>query len=98
MTDQNVTTATKDGYNTFQAMHFSHNYKQQVYLHIQEIINRVNSKVGDGTTSCILLAEKMFNELNSICKNAEDERRIKGILEEIENNLQNPDNIESDKE
>lgn len=97
MTEQNHTTATKDGYNTFEALHFSHNYKQQVYLHIQEIINRVNENVGDGTTSCILLAEKMFNELQTVARSADEERTIKRILEDIEKDLQNPENIETDK-
>ena len=85
ITEQNQTTATNDGYNTFEALHFSHNYKQQVYLSIQDIINRVNENVGDGTTSCILLAEKMFNELKGVAKNADDERKVKKILEMIEN-------------
>lgn len=97
MTEQNQTVATKDGYNTFETLHFSHNYKQQVYLSIQEIINRVNENVGDGTTSCILLAEKMFNHLKDVAKNADDERKVKGILEMIEKELQNPTTIESDK-
>ena len=97
ITEQNQTTATKDGYNTFEALHFSHNYKQQVYLHIQDIISRVNDNVGDGTTSCILLAEKMFNALKNVAKNADDERKIKSILESIENELQNPTIIEADK-
>jgi hypothetical protein len=98
ITEQNQTIATKDGYNTFEALHFSHNYKQQVYLSIQEIINRVNENVGDGTTSCILLADKMFNELKDVAKNADDERKIKKILELVETELQRPDAIESDKE
>jgi hypothetical protein len=97
ITEQNQTIATKDGYNTFESLHFSHNYKQQVYLSIQEIINRVNENVGDGTTSCILLAEKMFNLLKDIANNADDERKVKGILEMIENELQNPTVIEADK-
>ena len=98
ITEQNQTTATKDGYNTFEAMHFSHNYKQQVYLAIQEIINRVNENVGDGTTSSILLAEKMFNELKDVAKNTDDERKIKKILEMIECELQKSAEIEKDKE
>lgn len=97
ITEQNQTIATKDGYNTFEALRFSHNYKQQVYLSIQEIINRVNENVGDGTTSCILLAEKMFNLLKDVAKNADDERKVKGILEMIENELQKPSEIEDDK-
>ena len=98
ITEQNQTIATKDGYNTFEALHFSHNYKQQVYLSIQEIINRVNDNVGDGTTSCILLAEKMFNELKDVAKNADDERKIKNILNLIESELQKPNEIEADRE
>ena len=97
ITEQNQTIATKDGYNTFESLHFSHNYKQQVYLSIQEIINRVNDNVGDGTTSSILLAEKMFNLLKNVANNADDERKVKGILEMIENELQNPTIIEADK-
>ena len=97
ITEQNQTIATKDGYNTFESLHFSHNYKQQIYVTIQEIINRVNENVGDGTTSCILLAEKMFNRLKDVAKNADDERTIKNILEMIENELQNPSIIEADR-
>lgn len=97
ITEQNQTIATKDGYNTFESLHFSHNYKQQVYLSIQEIINRVNENVGDGTTSSILLAEKMFNLLKNVANNADDERKVKGILEMIETELQNPTTIEADK-
>lgn len=97
MTEQNLTTATKDGYNVFEAIRFSHNYKQQVYLHIQDIIDRVNDNVGDGTTSCILLAEKMFNELRDVAKNADEERTIKNILESIEQELQDTFVLEDDK-
>jgi hypothetical protein len=98
ITEQNQTTATKDGYNTFESLHFSHNYKQQVYLTIQDIISRVNENVGDGTTSCILLAEKMFNELKDVAKNADEERKVKSILEQIEQDLQDPEQIEKGKE
>lgn len=88
ISDQSQTTTTKDGYNVFQALGFNHTYKRMVYLAVSKIIERVNRNVGDGTTSCILLAEKMFNNLNDIITNADDERNILDILSNIEEDLQ----------
>lgn len=88
ISDQNETTTTKDGYNIYCALGFSHHYKRMVYLAIKKIIERVNNNVGDGTTSCILLAEKMFNHINAIVKNQEDKRNVKKILDDIEEYLQ----------
>ena len=88
ISDQSQTTTTKDGYNVFQALGFNHTYKRMVYLAVSKIIERVNRNVGDGTTSCILLAEKMFNNLNEIITNADDERNILDILSNIEEDLQ----------
>ena len=63
LSENNETTTTKDGYNIFRGMAFGHAYKRLVYLAISKIISRVNKRVGDGTTSCILLAEKMFKKI-----------------------------------
>jgi hypothetical protein len=97
ISDQSETTTTKDGYNVFQSMGFGHVYMRMVYLAISKIIERVNRNVGDGTTSCILLAEKIFNHLNEIIKTADDKRQILSILTNIESYLQNMDAIEFDK-
>lgn len=97
ITDQNVTTTTKDGYNVFEAMGFSHHYKRMVYLAIKKIIERVNRNVGDGTTSCILLAEKMFENLNKLIKTPDDSRNTLHILSIIEKDLQNMDHIHNDR-
>ena len=88
ISDQNETTTTKDGYNIFNALGFSHQYKQKVYLAIKKVIDRVNHNVGDGTTSCILLAEKIFNKIIPLLRTPDDKRNIKKILNMIENNLQ----------
>lgn len=98
ISDQSETTTTKDGYNVFQAMGFSHAYKRMVYLAIKKIIERVNRNVGDGTTSCILLAEKIFNNLNKIIKTSDDKRQILSVLTCLETFLQNNSYIEADKE
>lgn len=97
ISDQNETTATKDGYNIYNALAFSHQYKKMVYLAIQKIIERVNNNVGDGTTSCILLAEKIFNHLNAIIKTTEDKRNVKKILDNIENSLQSSVELSVDR-
>lgn len=96
ISDQNETTTTKDGYNVCEAIGFSHPYKKLVYLAIKKICDRVNRNVGDGTTSCILLAEKIFHSLNETIKTPDDKRVALSILSEIETYLQNPDNIEND--
>ena len=89
ISDQSETTTTKDGYNVFQSIAFSHSYKRKVYLAINKIITRVNRNVGDGTTSCVLLAEKVFNNLKDIIKTPDEKRVALELLSEIEKDLQN---------
>lgn len=97
MTDQSLTTTTKDGFNAFEGLHFNHPYKRMVYLAIYDIIKRVNRNVGDGTTTCILLAEKIFNNINDIIKTPDDKRLILEILTDIEKDLQNSKVIKNDR-
>lgn len=96
ITDQNETTATKDGVTVFNAMHFSNEYKNKVYIAIAKICDRVNRVVGDGTTSCILLAEKIFNYVNDIINTPDDQRKALKILNNIERHLQNNTILEQD--
>jgi hypothetical protein len=97
ISENNETTATKDGYNIYNALGFSHQYKKMVYLAIKNIIERVNNNVGDGTTSCILLAEKIFNKLNALIKTSEDKRNMKNVLNRIEADLQSPIELMMDR-
>lgn len=96
ISEQAETFATKDGYNVFNALGFSHTYKRLVYLAIKKIIERVNDNVGDGTTSCILLAEKIFNELENILHTVDDKRNILNVLNKIEKYLLNRTYIDTD--
>lgn len=80
--NQNV--STKDGYNVFSAMGFNHQYKKIVYMAIQNICARVNQTVGDGTTSCMLLAGKIFNKLNEKWKTPDEKRMLHEALSEFE--------------
>lgn len=98
LNEQSSTMTSKDGFNAFQAIGFGHTYKRIVYLAISDIIKRVNRNVGDGTTSCILLAEKIFNEINAIIKTPDDKRMLLKCLTEIEKNFQNQDSIKQDTE
>lgn len=84
---QNQSTTTKDGYNTFLSMSFSDPYMRMVYLAIKNICERVNKTVGDGTTSCILVAEKLFNHLNDLIATPEDQRQLLEILGKYEKYL-----------
>ena len=97
ISDQNETTTTKDGYNIFNAMGFSHQYKKMVYLAIKKIIERVNRRVGDGTTTCILLAEKIFNNIMPLLKDAGSKRNISKVLNMIEEELNNNTDMEQDR-
>ena len=98
ISEQSETFATKDGYNVFNAVGFSHTYKRMIYLAIKKIIDRVNNNVGDGTTSCILLAEKMFREIEKVIKTVDDKRNILSVLTEMEKMLLNRQNLQMDKE
>jgi hypothetical protein len=93
----NETTVTKDGYNIYNALGFSQQYKKMVYLAIQKIIERVNNNVGDGTTSCILLADKIFHHLNESIKTTEDKRNVKDALDYIEKDLQSSSELMFDR-
>lgn len=96
ISDQSETTTTKDGYNVFQSIGFNHAYKRKVYLAINKIITRVNRNVGDGTTSCVLLAEKLFNNLKEVIKTPDEKRLALELLSEIERSLQDNNRIEAD--
>lgn len=96
ISNQNETTTTKDGYNIYCAMGFNHQYKRMVYLAIKDIIERVNRTVGDGTTSCILLAEKVFNKLLPLMDTSENKRHLKEVLDNIELELQESNAIARD--
>lgn len=96
ISDQAETTTTKDGYNVFNAVKFNHTYKHMVYLAIKKIIDRVNNNVGDGTTSCILLAEKMFREIEHTLKTVDDKRNILSVLSQYEQMLQSRDEVKTD--
>ena len=96
ISDQSETTTTKDGYNVFQSIGFNHAYKRKVYLAINKIITRVNRNVGDGTTSCVLLAEKLFNNLKEVIETPDEKRLALELLSEIERSLQDNNMIEAD--
>lgn len=96
ISEMNEVMSTKDGYNVFNAMRFSNPYKQMVYQTIAKIIKRVNDNVGDGTTSCMLLASELFVRISNVVNTADDKRKILNILTQIENYLQDRNAIESD--
>lgn len=98
ISDQNETTTTKDGFNVFESLHFSHSYKHKVYIALKDIITRVNKRVGDGTTSCILLAEKMFKELETVATTTDEKMTLIKVLNIIEKDLQSSDKIKKDLE
>lgn len=98
ISDQGETTTTKDGYNVFSAMGFSHAYKRMVYLAINKIITRVNRNVGDGTTSCVLLAEKLFNILKAEIQDTEHKRTILETLSIFESAMQDEVYLKRDRE
>lgn len=97
MSDQSQTFETKDGYNVFRTLGFSHQYKRLVYLALSKICERVNRTVGDGTTSCMLLAEKIFNNIEKLMKTSDDKRNILKILTKIENDFQLSNLFEADR-
>ncbi len=96
ISEQAQTMTTKDGFNAFQAIGFSHTYKRIVYLTIQEIIKRVNRNVGDGTTTCVLLAEKIFNNIDKIIKTPDDKRLLLETLTKIEKDFQDSSKVKRD--
>lgn len=97
ISDGNDALTTKDGYNTFCALGPSDPFKRKIYLRIRSICDRVNRVVGDGTTSCILLAEKMFNKINAVLNTPDDERNALIAFNEIERDYQNFAKLERDK-
>lgn len=89
----NETTTTKDGYNVFLSLGFSYNYEKMIYLAIKNIIERVNRNVGDGTTSCILIADKLFRNIEAILSTPDEKRRALQVLDNIEKYLQTNDEL-----
>lgn len=97
ISDQNETTTTKDGHNVLSVMNFSHHYKKMVYLAIKKICVRVNRNVGDGTTSCVLLADKIFNEINQLAETQDEKRQLLNVLTLIEKHFQDPSQVDADR-
>lgn len=96
ISEMNEMSATKDGYNVFNAISFNQPYKQMVYRTIKKIIDDVNDNVGDGTTSCILLAEKMYAEIKKTLTTVDHKMQILSVLTNIENYLKNRALVVSD--
>lgn len=100
-TTTNETTTTKDGYNVFSALGYNDNYQKMVYMAIKNIIERVNKNVGDGTTSCILIADKLFRNIETLMTTPDDKRRMLEIFDSIEKRLvgeplKKPEDLKSD--
>ena len=93
----NETTSTKDGFKVFENLAPNHTYKKMVYNTISKIIKRVNKNVGDGTTSCILIADKIFRNLKEIIKTSDDRRQMVTALEKLTEYLQSNDMLELTK-
>ena len=98
ISEMNEMSATKDGYNVFNAISFNQPYKQMVYRTIKKIIDDVNDNVGDGTTSCILLAEKMYAEIKKTLTTVDHKMQILSVLTNIENYLKDRSIVVSDTE
>jgi hypothetical protein len=88
---------TKDGFKTVESLHFSNPYQRLVYLTIKKICERVNSNVGDGTTTCILLANELYKRLRELCVTPDDKRNMFNYLNKVEKYLVS-DSSEFDKE
>ena len=82
---------TKDGYNVIQRLKFGNTYKHMVYCILKDISTKVNRKVGDGTTSCILLANEMYKRFVDICQTPDEKRNLFEYLKTIETELKKID-------
>lgn len=87
ISEMNDNSTTKDGFKTVESLHFSNPYQRLVYLTIKKICERVNSNVGDGTTTCILLANELYKRLREICNTPDDKRNMFNYLNQIEKYL-----------
>lgn len=56
-----MTEATKDGYSILNKYRFHNRYKKMIYNLIKAPCTRMNNTVGDGTTTAVVLADKIFN-------------------------------------
>lgn len=91
------TVSTKDGNKTFNALKLSNKYLRVGHKLIKKITDRVNMLVGDGTTSCVLLANEMIPIIEKAMTN-NDKRQLKEMLDHIEADLQNGDYLQDDIE
>ena len=84
ISEQTDNSTTKDGFKTVEGLQFSNPYQRLVYLAIKKICERVNTNVGDGTTTCILLANELYKRLLNICITPDDKRDMFNYLNKIE--------------
>lgn len=87
ISELNDNSTTKDGFKTVESLNFSNPYQNLVYLSIKKICERVNNTVGDGTTTCILLASELYKRLHDICVTPDDKRNMFNYLNKLEKYL-----------
>ena len=58
--DGALTEATKDGYAIFKSYRFHNRYKKMIYNLMKAPCTRLNNTVGDGTTTAIVFASKLY--------------------------------------
>lgn len=96
ISEQTDNSTTKDGFKTVESLQFSNPYQRLVYLAIKKICERVNTNVGDGTTTCILLANELYKRLLYVCTTPDDKRDMFNYLNKIESYLtENSDEFDS---
>lgn len=96
ISEQTDNSTTKDGFKTVESLQFSNPYQRLVYLAIKKICERVNTNVGDGTTTCILLANELYKRLLYVCTTPDDKRDMFNYLNKIEAYLtENSDEFDS---
>lgn len=60
--DYGTATNTKDGWNIFKSIKFDHIYKNMIYQLMKVPCQTMNTTVGDGTTTAIVLTELLYEQ------------------------------------
>jgi chaperonin GroEL (HSP60 family) len=106
--DGMMTEATKDGHSIFKSYRFHNRYKKMIYNLIKAPCNRLNSTVGDGTTTAIVFASYLFrfykarkNELETLYRLPRTfvqvwDEMIDELIEEIIKSSNSLDALDSD--
>jgi chaperonin GroEL (HSP60 family) len=73
---------SKDGHRLIFNLHYSDFFYEAIYFMLRDVSNAVNIKVGDGTTSCVVILEEFYITIDTLIRMSRNEIKDNGLYNE----------------